>query len=110
MNVSSVSIGAWLRATVVAVIAVTSMILLPAVGAHSRNEPAGFEPQRQDVRPRDEEAGPQQRLEMAREEYERRSLATRRQRVRASVAEPTWRSLGPTNGAGQMTSIAPHPT
>jgi photosystem II stability/assembly factor-like uncharacterized protein len=110
MNDSSVSIRAWLGAMVVAAIAVVSLILLPAVGAHSQNAAAAFGPQRQEVRPRGEEAGPQQRLEMAREEYERRSLATRRQRVRASVAEPTWRALGPTNGAGQMTSIAPHPT
>ncbi len=52
---------------------------------------------------------PLRRLGRLRQEYERR----RRERdglESKAMGEPRWVSLGPTNGAGRMTSIAPHPT
>ena len=55
------------------------------------------------------EPGPAARLERSRREYERRrgekgEIATK------DLAAERWVSLGPTNGAGRMTSLAPHPT
>jgi hypothetical protein len=52
---------------------------------------------------------PLRRLRLVQQEYERR----RRDRARTrplAVGGSNWTSLGPTNIAGRMTAIAPHPT
>jgi photosystem II stability/assembly factor-like uncharacterized protein len=52
------------------------------------------------------------RLQKSQQEYERRLSARGRLESKAATATPgdRWASLGPTNGAGRVTSIAPHPT
>jgi len=55
------------------------------------------------------ESGPAARLERARREYERRR-GQQRDLAPKDAAADRWVSLGPTNGAGRMTSLAPHPT
>src|SRR5436305_14709992 len=131
MNDPRVSIGAWLRASVVAVIAGMPMVFLPSgrvqshvaqsdteafqgqrrtrTGLRQENDSAAVERQWKLWQAQHGEANPQQRLALARREYERRRQEARRQALRANDAEPTWTSLGPTNGAGRMTAIATHP-
>src|SRR5262249_11265540 len=48
-------------------------------------------------------------LRRAREQYERRRSPGGAFEPKSAAASE-WTSLGPTNGAGRMTSIAPHPT
>ncbi len=55
------------------------------------------------------ESGPAARLERSRREYERRRGEKRGLATKDAAAD-RWVSLGPTNGAGRMTSLAPHPT
>ena len=55
------------------------------------------------------EGGPAARLERSRREYERRRGEKRGLATKDAAAE-RWVSLGPTNGAGRITSLAPHPT
>ena len=55
------------------------------------------------------ESGPAARLERSRREYERRR-GLKRDLATKDAAADRWVSLGPTNGAGRMTSLAPHPT
>ncbi len=55
------------------------------------------------------EGGQLARLDRARQEYERRTIEKRGIQPK-QAAQAAWVSLGPTNGAGRMTSIAPHPT
>jgi photosystem II stability/assembly factor-like uncharacterized protein len=51
------------------------------------------------------------RLQKSRQEYERRQSVRGRLEAKATTAPgERWTSLGPTNGAGRVTSIAPHPT
>ena len=52
---------------------------------------------------------PVARLQKAKQEYEGRRSARAKIGAKPSAAT-AWVSLGPTNGAGRMTSIAPHPT
>ncbi|MEO6324747.1 MAG: hypothetical protein ABIT01_16600, partial [Thermoanaerobaculia bacterium] len=48
---------------------------------------------------------PVQRLEQVRQDYQRR-----RSIHPLTIGLDTWVSIGPTNGAGRMTALAPHPT
>ncbi len=52
---------------------------------------------------------PQRRLRAVRQEYERRR-SSREKREPLGIGGSRWVSLGPTNGAGRMTAVAPHPT
>src|SRR5262245_48101978 len=52
---------------------------------------------------------PERRLRAVRQEVERRRAA-RAEKHALGVAGSRWVSLGPTNGAGRMTAVAPHPT
>ncbi|MFL6273944.1 MAG: hypothetical protein ACJ74G_01955 [Blastocatellia bacterium] len=111
---SKAPIRAWLLATAVVTVAIAAMSFLPSsrVQSHvaqSDNQAASFDQQWRLWHSQHGEANPQQRLKLARREYERRRAAARRQAVRASGAGPTWTSLGPTNGAGRMTAITVHP-
>ncbi len=51
---------------------------------------------------------PQERLDAMRQEYEARRAQARRSAL--AVAGTNWKSLGPTNGAGRVSSIAFHPS
>jgi photosystem II stability/assembly factor-like uncharacterized protein len=54
---------------------------------------------------------PEQRLKAVASDYAlRRAEAARRRVGPQGVGGSNWISLGPTNGAGRMTAIAPHPT
>jgi photosystem II stability/assembly factor-like uncharacterized protein len=49
------------------------------------------------------------KLRQVRVEYERRLRAARERRLALGIGGSEWTSLGPTNGAGRMTAIAPVP-
>ena len=51
-----------------------------------------------------------QRLRLVREEYERLEAERQSRLGTTPEAGTTWVSIGPNNGAGRMTAIAPHPT
>ncbi len=54
---------------------------------------------------------PESRLELVKEQYQQREVERSRSSVETLAdAGSSWVSLGPTNGAGRVTSIAPHPT
>src|SRR5215831_16867242 len=53
---------------------------------------------------------PQARYEFVVDEYHRLEAEKAHRALITPEAGPTWVSLGPTNGAGRMTAIAPHPT
>jgi photosystem II stability/assembly factor-like uncharacterized protein len=52
---------------------------------------------------------PELRLRLVREEYQKIEAEKARRLLQPSV-DPAWVVVGPTNGAGRMTAIAPHPT
>jgi photosystem II stability/assembly factor-like uncharacterized protein len=52
---------------------------------------------------------PERRLGAVRQEVERRRAA-RAEKHLLGIGGSRWVSLGPTNGAGRMTAVAPHPT
>jgi photosystem II stability/assembly factor-like uncharacterized protein len=61
-------------------------------------------------RERHRELDPNQRLRLVREEYARLEAEKKSRIGTKPAAGTTWVSIGPNNGAGRMTAIAPHPT
>src|SRR6185503_12551268 len=53
---------------------------------------------------------PKVRLKRVRDEYQSREAIKKRIGPRQMSTATTWVPLGPTNGAGRITSVAPHPT
>jgi hypothetical protein len=53
---------------------------------------------------------PKTRLKRVRDEYQSRQAIKKRMRVRQMSSATSWVSLGPSNGAGRISSVAVHPT
>src|SRR6478672_1883299 len=56
------------------------------------------------------EIDPKLRLKKVRDEYQSREAIRKRVGPRQTTLSTTWVSLGPSNGAGRINSIAVHPT
>ena len=56
------------------------------------------------------ELEPKLRLKRARDEYQSREAFRKQTGMRQMAAATSWISLGPSNGAGRITSVAVHPT
>src|SRR5215204_42209 len=56
------------------------------------------------------ENDPARRLQLARGELTRRAGRDAKRAAGLLSAAPQWRPLGPSDGSGRMTAIAPHPT
>ena len=58
----------------------------------------------------DRKFDPNVRLQLVRQEYEKREAEKGRRSSQPGIAGTNWVSLGPTNGAGRMTALAVHPS
>jgi photosystem II stability/assembly factor-like uncharacterized protein len=58
----------------------------------------------------DRKFDPSVRLQLVRQEYEKRQAVKGKGLSQPGIAGSNWVSLGPTNGAGRMTAVAVHPT
>ncbi|HEX8500219.1 MAG TPA: DUF4214 domain-containing protein [Pyrinomonadaceae bacterium] len=56
------------------------------------------------------ETDPARRLQLARADHERRAAREKMRAAGELEVEPSWRPLGPSDGSGRMTAVAPHPT
>ena len=56
------------------------------------------------------EVDPKLRLKRVRDEYQSRQAIRKRMGARQMSAATSWVTLGPSNGAGRITSVAVHPT
>ncbi|MDD5542761.1 MAG: PKD domain-containing protein [Acidobacteriia bacterium] len=52
----------------------------------------------------------ERRLKMVREEYVKRLADEAKRNIQGTIGGINWVSIGPSNGAGRMTAVAPHPT